>query len=111
MFLASASTQVSHHLTYFEAIVIGIFQGITELFPVSSLGHTVLIPQLFGWHNIVKSESASESFYLAFVVGLHVANALLSWSSSGRTGSASSRDFSRRSARGGCRRRPNDWPG
>ena len=76
MLLVSASTQVSHHLTYFEAIVIGIFQGITELFPVSSLGHTVLIPQLFGWHNIVKSESASESFYLAFVVGLHVANAL-----------------------------------
>lgn len=76
MLLATTSTQVTHHLTYFEAIVIGIFQGITELFPVSSLGHTVLIPQLFGWHNIVKSESASESFYLAFVVGLHVANAL-----------------------------------
>jgi undecaprenyl-diphosphatase len=74
--LASASTQVSHHLTYFEAIVIGIFQGVTELFPISSLGHTVLIPQLFGWHDIVKSESASESFYLAFIVGLHVANAL-----------------------------------
>jgi undecaprenyl-diphosphatase len=43
---------------------------------VSSLGHTVLIPQLFGWHNLVRSEDASESFYLAFVVGLHVANAL-----------------------------------
>jgi undecaprenyl-diphosphatase len=73
---AHTSSQVSHHLTYFEAIVLGIFQGVTELFPVSSLGHTVLIPQLFGWHNIVKSESASESFYLAFIVGLHVANAL-----------------------------------
>ena len=31
--------------------MIGVFQGITELFPVSSLGHTVLIPNLFGWNN------------------------------------------------------------
>jgi undecaprenyl-diphosphatase len=43
---------------------------------VSSLGHTVLIPKLFGWNNLVKSQAASESFYLAFIVGLHVANAL-----------------------------------
>jgi undecaprenyl-diphosphatase len=77
--LLAAAAQTSHvtnHLTYLQAIVIGIFQGITELFPVSSLGHTVLIPQLFGWHTLVRSEDASESFYLAFVVGLHVANAL-----------------------------------
>jgi undecaprenyl-diphosphatase len=77
--LLAAAAQTSHvanHLTYFQAIVIGVFQGITELFPVSSLGHTVLIPQLFGWHNLVRSEDASESFYLAFIVGLHVANAL-----------------------------------
>jgi undecaprenyl-diphosphatase len=77
--LLAAAAQTSHvanHLTYLQAIVIGIFQGITELFPVSSLGHTVLIPQLFGWHNLVRSEDASESFYLAFIVGLHVANAL-----------------------------------
>jgi undecaprenyl-diphosphatase len=77
--LLAAAAQTSHvanHLTYVQAIVIGVFQGITELFPVSSLGHTVLIPQLFGWHNLVRSEDASESFYLAFIVGLHVANAL-----------------------------------
>ena len=65
-----------NHLTFFQAIVIGIFQGIAELFPVSSLGHTVLIPKLFGWNNLVKSQAESESFYLAFIVGLHVANAL-----------------------------------
>jgi undecaprenyl-diphosphatase len=75
--LAAAQTShVANHLTYLQAIVIGIFQGITELFPVSSLGHTVLIPQLFGWHTLVRSQDASESFYLAFIVGLHVANAL-----------------------------------
>ena len=77
--LAQAAQTVTHphnHLSFFQAIVIGIFQGIAELFPVSSLGHTVLIPKLFGWNNLVKSQAASESFYLAFIVGLHVANAL-----------------------------------
>jgi undecaprenyl-diphosphatase len=60
-------------LTYFQAIVVGIIQGVSELFPVSSLGHSVLLPALFGWHNLVTDQSKGESFYLAFVVGLHVA--------------------------------------
>ncbi len=63
-------------LTYLQAIVLGALQGITELFPVSSLGHTVLLPGLFGWDNLVKAQSQTESFFLAFVVGLHVATAL-----------------------------------
>jgi len=63
-------------VSYFQAIVIGLLQGVSELFPVSSLGHSVLIPALFGWHNLVTDESAGESLYLAFVVGLHVATAL-----------------------------------
>jgi undecaprenyl-diphosphatase len=63
-------------LSYFQAIVIGLLQGVSELFPVSSLGHSVLVPALFGWHNLVGAESANESFYLAFLVGLHVATAL-----------------------------------
>ncbi len=63
-------------LSYFQAIVLGLLQGVTELFPVSSLGHTVLLPALLHWDNLVKAQSASESFYLAFVVALHVATAL-----------------------------------
>jgi undecaprenyl-diphosphatase len=63
-------------LSYFQAIVIGVLQGVSELFPVSSLGHSVLVPALFGWHNLVGAQSADESFYLAFLVGLHVATAL-----------------------------------
>ena len=64
------------HLTYAEAIVVGLFQGVTELFPVSSLGHSVLIPALIGgqWARDL-SVSAPESPYLAFIVGLHVATA------------------------------------
>ncbi|WP_433618175.1 undecaprenyl-diphosphate phosphatase [Dactylosporangium sp. CA-139114] len=66
-----------HHLTYPEAIVVGLLQGVTELFPVSSLGHSVLLPALVGgrWARDL-SVSAPESPYLAFVVGLHVATAL-----------------------------------
>ena len=63
-------------LSFFQAIVIGLLQGVTELFPISSLGHSVLVPSLLGWHTLVKGQSASESFYLAFIVGLHCASAL-----------------------------------
>ena len=63
-------------LDYFEAIVVGAFQGVTELFPVSSLGHSVLIPAVVGgkWARDLDV-SAPESPYLAFIVGLHVATA------------------------------------
>jgi undecaprenyl-diphosphatase len=61
---------------YGQAIILGLIQGVTELFPVSSLGHSVILPQLFGWTNVVAAQSAQESFFLAFLVGLHVATAL-----------------------------------
>jgi undecaprenyl-diphosphatase len=63
-------------ITYFQAIVLGVLQGVTELFPISSLGHTVLFPTLFGWNELVDAQSQSESFWLAFVVMLHVGSAL-----------------------------------
>ena len=65
------------HMTYAEAMVVGLVQGVTELFPVSSLGHNVLIPALVGgsWAQDLNV-STPESPYLAFIVGLHVATAL-----------------------------------
>jgi undecaprenyl-diphosphatase len=63
-------------VTYFQAIVLGFLQGVTELFPISSLGHTVLFPTLFGWNSLVDAQSKSESFWLAFVVTLHLGSAL-----------------------------------
>jgi undecaprenyl-diphosphatase len=65
------------HMTYAEAGVVGLIQGVSELFPVSSLGHNVLIPALVGgcWAKNLNV-AASESPYLAFIVGLHVATAL-----------------------------------
>ena len=67
---------MSAHLSYVEAVVVGAFQGVTELFPVSSLGHSVLVPALVGgqWAQDLNV-STPQSPYLAFIVGLHVATA------------------------------------
>jgi undecaprenyl-diphosphatase len=65
------------HITYLEAAVVGLIQGVSELFPVSSLGHNVLIPALIGgsWASDLNVAKAS-SPYLAFIVGMHVATAI-----------------------------------
>jgi undecaprenyl-diphosphatase len=64
-------------LSYTQAIVMGVLQGITELFPISSLGHSVLLPGLIpGWSALASAQRQPNSFFLTFVVGLHVATAL-----------------------------------
>jgi undecaprenyl-diphosphatase len=68
-------------LSYFQAVVIGLLQGVTELFPVSSLGHSVLLPAWIGgsWSTLVTQsagQQSEQSPYLAFIVALHVATAL-----------------------------------
>jgi undecaprenyl-diphosphatase len=50
-------------------------QGVTELFPISSLGHSVLLPALLHWHDRAIANPSGETPYLAFLVGLHVATA------------------------------------
>ena len=66
-----------HHLSWLEAGVVGAMQGVAELFPVSSLGHSVLLPAVVGgsWARDLNVRSP-ESPYLAFIVGLHVATAI-----------------------------------
>ncbi|WP_030244280.1 undecaprenyl-diphosphate phosphatase [Streptomyces sp. NRRL S-350] len=64
-------------LTYPEAIGVGLLQGVTELFPVSSLGHSILLPALVGGriqHDL--DMTAEGSSYLAALVALHLATAL-----------------------------------
>ena len=67
---------MSGSVTYLEAIVIGLVQGVAELFPVSSLGHAVLIPAFIGgsWKTTLDM-TAPQSPYLAVIVALHVATA------------------------------------
>ena len=59
-------------LTFFQAIIIGLLQGITELFPVSSLGHSVILPTLLGWQIDQNS-----STFLIFIIATHFATALV----------------------------------
>ena len=75
--IATAHASPTPKMTYLEAGVVGLVQGITELFPASSIGHNVLIPALVGgnWAKALNV-AASESPYLAFIVGLHVATAI-----------------------------------
>jgi undecaprenyl-diphosphatase len=62
----------SELITYWQAIILGLLQGFSELFPISSLGHSVILPQLFGW-NIHQNDS----YFLAFLVATHLATALV----------------------------------
>jgi undecaprenyl-diphosphatase len=59
-------------VTFVQAIVLAVLQGVSELFPVSSLGHTILIPALLRWHNIDRADPS----FLAFVVVLHLGTAI-----------------------------------
>lgn len=68
---------LTHGFDAFRAIVLGVLQGFSELFPVSSLGHTVLFPKLFGWNELVRYQSSSvDNAWLAFIVMLHVGSAV-----------------------------------
>src|SRR5580693_1231384 len=59
-------------LTYAQAAILGLVQGVTELFPISSLGHSVLVPQLLGW----QIDQTSPQF-IGFVVATHLGTALV----------------------------------
>ncbi|HVM58666.1 MAG TPA: undecaprenyl-diphosphate phosphatase [Gaiellaceae bacterium] len=59
-------------ITYFQAALLGLLQGVSELFPVSSLGHSVILPKLLGW-NIHQNDS----YFLTFLVATHLATAIV----------------------------------
>jgi undecaprenyl-diphosphatase len=59
-------------ITYFQAIVLGLLQGFSELFPISSLGHSVILPQLLGW-NIHQNDA----YFITFLIATHLATAIV----------------------------------
>lgn len=61
-----------HPISYLQAIVLGLLQGATELFPVSSLGHGVVLPRLLGW-NIHQNDN----YFLTFLIATHLATAIV----------------------------------
>ncbi len=67
---ATAALEPTHHLTLVQAVILGLLQGISELFPISSLGHIIIIKHLLHWHF-----NAQNKDFLSFVVALHLATA------------------------------------
>jgi len=59
-------------ISYFQAIVIGLLQGVSELFPISSLGHSVILPRLLGW-----DIHQNDDYFITFLVATHLATALV----------------------------------
>ncbi|HWY17548.1 MAG TPA: undecaprenyl-diphosphate phosphatase [Solirubrobacteraceae bacterium] len=59
-------------ISYFQAVILGLTQGVAEPFPISSLGHAVVLPSLFGW-NIHQNAK----YFLTFLVATHFATALV----------------------------------
>ena len=59
-------------ISYFQAVILGLIQGIAEPFPISSLGHAVVFPHLVGW-NIHQNDK----YFLSFLVATHLATAIV----------------------------------
>lgn len=61
------------NLTIWQTMFLALLQGVTELFPISSLGHTVILPALFGWGNLVSDTACNgKSCFLPLIVALHL---------------------------------------
>src|ERR1700757_1230409 len=61
-----------HPISYFQAVILGLTQGIAEPFPISSLGHAVVLPRLAGW-NIHQNDR----YFLTFLIATHLATAIV----------------------------------
>jgi len=61
-----------HPISYLQALILGVLQGASELFPVSSLGHSVVLPRLLGW-----DIHQNDDYFLSFLVATHLATALV----------------------------------
>src|SRR5664279_2429660 len=68
----AGSERARHVISYGQAIILGLLQGVTELFPISSLGHSVILPQLFGW-----DIHQNDDYFITFLVATHLATAIV----------------------------------
>jgi undecaprenyl-diphosphatase len=59
-------------ISYGQAIILGLLQGVSELFPISSLGHSVILPKIFGW-----DIHQNDPYFLTFLIATHLATALV----------------------------------
>src|ERR1700757_3019440 len=61
-----------HPISYLQGVLLGLLQGVAEPFPISSLGHGVILPRLFGWHI-----HQNDKFFLTFLVATHLGTAIV----------------------------------
>ena len=59
------------NLNIWQILVLALLQGVTELFPISSLGHTVILPGLLGWGDLVRNQQ-----FLPLIVALHLGTSI-----------------------------------
>jgi undecaprenyl-diphosphatase len=59
-------------ISYLQGAILGLLQGIAEPFPISSLGHGVLLPRVLGW-----DIHQDDPYFLAFLVATHLATSLV----------------------------------
>lgn len=60
-----------------QTIVLALIQGVTELFPISSLGHTVIVPSLVGWGDLTGGTACGgKSCFLPLITSLHLGTSI-----------------------------------
>jgi undecaprenyl-diphosphatase len=60
-------------LSVLHAIILGIVQGLSEFLPISSSGHLIIVPELFGWTELTSNDALNKTFDVALHVGTLVA--------------------------------------
>ncbi len=80
-----------------QAIVLGIVQGLTEFLPISSSGHLLLVPWLFNWHFLLENPGLNKTFDVALHLGTFVAVVAYFWREIVRLIGAWVRSIARRS--------------
>ena len=60
-------------MSVLHAIILGIVQGLSEFLPISSSGHLILVPELFGWNELTRDPSLNKTFDVALHMGTLIA--------------------------------------
>ena len=70
--IAGAAPVAAEGIPVLHAIVLGVVQGLTEFIPVSSSGHLILVPWLFGWDELNANPDLKKTFDVALHIGTFV---------------------------------------